>query len=306
MKLFAGRTTYELARQIVKKAGVKLGQVSFKNFSDGELQLCLEETVRGDYVFIIQSTYQPVDNLFELLMMIDAARRASAYKIAAVIPYFGYARQDRKDRPRVCIASKLIANLLNAAGVDRIMTMDLHADQIQGFFDVPVDHLYSSSVFIPYIRSLQLDNMVIASPDTGGSKRADAYSRHLQCELVICHKTRTKPNIVDNITVIGNVENKNVILLDDMIDTAGTISSAADAIKLKGAASVRVLATHPVLSGPAYERIENSGIDQLIVTDTIPLQQELSKIKVLSIADIFADVIQKVYTNQSISTSFVF
>jgi len=239
-------------------------------------------------------------------MMIDAASRASAYKIVAVIPYFGYARQDRKDRPRVSIAAKLMSNLLAAAGVSRVITMDLHADQIQGFFDVPVDHLFASTVFINYVSSLKLDNLVIASPDTGGTKRANSYSKFLDVPMVICHKSRKAANVIDEMTVIGDVSGKNVVLVDDIIDTAGTITRAANLIMEKGAQSVRCLATHPLLTGPAYERIENSALVEVMVTDSIPLVRSSPKIKVISIADLFADIIKKVYNNQSISTTFLF
>ena len=271
------------------------------HYSDGEYQPSLNETVRGAYVFIVQSTFTPADNLFELLLMIDAARRASAYKIAAVIPYFGFARQDRKDKPRVAIGAKLIANLLTKAGVDRIITMDLHADQIQGFFDVPVDHLFSSTIFVPFINSLKLENLVVASPDIGGSKRANTYSKFLQVPMVICHKYREKANVVSEMTVIGDVKGKNVIIIDDIIDTAGTLSKAADLMMNQGALSVRAFITHPVLSGPAYDRITESKLTELYVTDTIPLKKPHPKIKVLTVANLFADVIKKVFSCQSIS-----
>ncbi len=306
LKIFSGTASRYLAEKIVKCHGSKLGKTSMIRFSDGEFQPCFEETVRGDYVFIIQSTFQPSENLLELLMLIDAARRASAYKIIAVIPYFGFARQDRKDKPRVSIAAKMVANLLTAAGVDRVMTLDLHADQIQGFFDVPVDHLYSSALFLDYVKSLELDNLVFASPDTGGSKRANAYAKALGCDLVICHKFRERPNVVTDIKVIGDVKGKNVILIDDVIDTAGTICAAANVIREQGAVSVRACATHALMTGPAYERVENSKIEELLVTDTIPLKKQCSKIKILSIAELFADVIDKVYNFKSISSKFVF
>jgi ribose-phosphate pyrophosphokinase len=252
----------------------------------------------------------PVENIFELLLMIDAARRASAYKVIAVIPYFGWARQDRKDKPRVPIGAKMVANLLNAVGCDRVMTADLHADQIQGFFDFPVDHIYASAIFLPHIKELKLENLSIAAPDMGGAKRANAYSRILGCPLIICHKSREKANVVGSMTAIGDVEDRNIVIIDDMIDTAGTITKAADMLMEKGARSVRALATHPVLSGPAYERIANSQLVEVIVADTIPLTSnpdaDKSKIKVLSVADIFADVIDKVYNYKSISSSFVF
>jgi ribose-phosphate pyrophosphokinase len=305
MKIFSGRSTEYLAKKIAESYGTELGKSVVFNFSDGEYQPGYEETVRGKFVFIVQSTFQPTDNLFELLLMIDAARRASAYKVVAVIPYFGFARQDRKDRPRVAIGAKLIADILTAAGVDRVITMDLHADQIQGFFNIPVDHLYASAVFIPYIKSLELDNISIASPDTGGTKRANAYATFLKTEMVIGYKLRERANEVSEMKIIGNVEGKNVILVDDIIDTAGTIVKAADVLTEKGAKSVRAIITHPVLSGPAYERIENSQLSELIVSDTIPLKKESSKIKVLTVSNLFAEVIQKIYNYQSISSSFL-
>lgn len=306
IKLFAGSASNYLAEKIADSYGQKLGKSKLQHFADGEFQPSFEETVRGDYVFIIQSTFQPSDNLVELLLMIDAARRASAYKIVAVVPYFGFARQDRKDNPRVSIGAKTMANLFTASGVDRVITMDLHADQIQGFFDVPVDHLFASAVHIPYIKQLNLDNLAIASPDVGGSKRANAYAHHLGTDLIICHKTRFKANEVEHIKVIGDAEGKNVILVDDMIDTAGTITKAANVIKEKGAKSIRVIATHPLLSPPAIERVEKSAIDEVIVTDTVPYYGDCKKIKVLTVADVFADVIRKVYTFQSISSNFIF
>lgn len=308
IKFFTGRSSRYLSEKIARDFGISLGKSNLTVFSDGEFQPSFDESVRGCTVFIIQSTFPPVDNLFELLLMVDAARRASAYKIVAVMPYFGWARQDRKDKPRVAIGAKLVANMLKAAGVDRVMTMDLHADQIQGFFDVPVDHLYASSIFVPYIKSLNLgDNIAIAAPDMGGAKRANAYSRFLKASLVVCHKNREKANQVGEMTVIGEVEGKHVIILDDMIDTAGTITKAADLMMDKGALSVRGVATHPVLSGEAYERIANSRITELVVTDTIPLKsdKDTSKIKVLSVAELFADVIDKVYNYQSISEKFI-
>ena len=256
VKIFTGENSKYIAENIAKSLGLELGKKTFLNFSDGEFATAYDETVRGDHVFIVQSTFPPSDNLMELLMMIDAAKRASAYKVVAVIPYFGFARQDRKDRPRVAIGAKLVANMLHAAGVDRIMTMDLHADQIQGFFDIPVDHLYGSSVLAPYIRSLNLDNLAIASPDIGGSKRANSWAKFFNSDLVICHKTRERPNEVAEMKAIGNVKNKNVVIVDDMIDTAGTICKAADMLKNMGAKTVRAVATHAVLSGQAYQRIE--------------------------------------------------
>ncbi len=305
IKLFSGTKSRYIAEKIAKEYGIELGSTAFLEFSDGEFQTSYEETVRGSYVFIIQSTFPPADNLMELLFMIDAAKRASAYKVVAVMPYFGFARQDRKDKPRVSIGAKLVANLLTAAGVDRIMTLDLHADQIQGFFDVPVDHLYASSIFVPYIKSLNIENLVIAAPDMGGTKRANAYSKFLETPMVICHKSRKKANVIGELTVIGDVEGKNVVILDDMIDTAGTITKAADMMMDKGALSIRVIATHAVLSGPAYERINDSKITEVVVTDSLPIKPISDKIKVLSVADVFADVINKVYNYQSISSSFI-
>jgi ribose-phosphate pyrophosphokinase len=310
IKVFSCRNSRYLAEKIAKHLNVELGKASVMVFSDGEFQPALDESVRGATVFIVQSTPPPVENIFELLLMIDAARRASAYKVIAVIPYFGWARQDRKDRPRVPIGAKLVANLLNAAGCDRVMTADLHADQIQGFFDVPVDHIYASSIFLPYLRNLKLENLSIAAPDIGGAKRANAYSRIIGCPLIICHKSREKANVVGSMTAIGEVEGKNIIIIDDMIDTAGTITKAADMLMEKGALSVRALATHPVLSGPAYERIAASKLVEVILSDTIPLTDnpdvDKTKIKIISVAEIFADVINKVYNYQSISTSFIF
>ena len=294
-----------LAENIAKSFGTELGRTSLYQFSDGEFQPAYDESVRGCTVFLIQSTFPPGDNLLELLMMIDAAKRASAYKIVAVIPYFGYARQDRKDRPRSSIGAKMVANLLIASGVDRIMTMDLHADQLQGFFDVPVDHLYASSLFVPYVKSLGMENLAIAAPDMGGTKRANAYSRFLNASMVICYKLRKKPNVIEEIKAIGDIKGKNIVIVDDMIDTAGTITFAAGMMKSEGAESVRVVATHPVLSGPAFERIEQSPIDEVLVTDTIPLARQSEKIKVVSVADHFAEVIDKVYNFKSISDTFL-
>lgn len=307
IKFFSGQATRYLADQIAQSYGIPIGKSSITYYSDGEYQASYDDSVRGSTVFIFQSTFPPTDNLFELLLMIDAAHRASAYKVVAVIPYFGWARQDRKDKPRVSIGAKLVANLLTAAKVDRVMTMDLHADQIQGFFDVPVDHLFSSTLFIPYINKLNLDNLAFASPDMGGAKRANAYSRHMDASLVVCHKNRERANEVGSITVIGDVKGKNVIILDDMIDTAGTIVAAADMIMSGGAKSVRAFASHPVLSGPAYDRIAKSSLTEVVVTNSIPLRQgeDTSKIKVISVADLFANVIGKVYNCQSISTSFL-
>ena len=304
VKIFSGENSKYIAEKIAKSLNLDLGQKTLLHFSDGEFATSYDETVRGDHVFIVQSTFPPSDNLMELLMMIDAAKRASAYKVVAVIPYFGFARQDRKDRPRVAIGAKLVANLLCAAGVDRIMTMDLHADQIQGFFDIPVDHLYGSTVLAPYIRSLKLENLAIASPDIG-SKRANSWAKFFDSGLVICHKTRERPNEVADMKVIGDVEGKNVVIVDDMIDTAGTICKASSILKEKGALSVRAVATHAVLSGKAYENIEKSALDEVIFTDSIPLHQECSKIKVISVADMFAETIRNVVEHRSISDHFI-
>jgi len=306
MKLFACTSSKHLAQNIADKLGIELGKSSVTRFSDGEFQPCFDESVRGCMVFIVQSTNPPADNLFELLLMIDAAKRASAYKVIAVIPYYGFARQDRKDRPRVSIGSKLSADLLSTAGVDRVITMDLHADQIQGFFNVPVDHLFGSAIFAPCIENLNLDNLTVSAPDMGGSKRANAYSRHLQSELVLCYKLRKKPNVVEEMSIIGEVEGRNVIIIDDMVDTAGTLVLASEMMKERGATSIRAFATHPILSGNAVDRINNSPIVELVVSDSVPLSVTSSKIKVLSIADIFARTIEAVTTNQSISTNFVF
>jgi len=306
MKLFACRSSLHLAEKIAGELGIELGKSSVTNFSDGEFQPCFDESVRGDMVFIVQSTNPPADNLFELLLMIDAAKRASAYKVIAVIPYYGFARQDRKDRPRVSIGSKLSADLLSAAGVDRVITMDLHADQIQGFFNVPVDHLFGSAIFAPYIQDLKLEILAVSAPDMGGSKRANAYSRHLQSEIVLCYKLRKKPNVIEEMSVIGEVEGRNIVIIDDLVDTAGTIVLAANMMKERGAKSIRAFATHPILSGNAVERINNSAIEELVVTDSVPLTVHSEKIKVLSIAGIFANTISAVTTNQSISTHFVF
>lgn len=305
-KIFSCTSSLTIAEKIAKHLGIELGKSSLLSFSDGEFQPCIDESVRGCHVFIIQSTNPPAENLMELLLMIDAAKRASAYKVNAVIPYYGYARQDRKDRPRVSLGAKLTANLLTKAGVDRIITMDLHADQIQGFFDVPVDHLFGSALFAPYISNLNLPNLTVSAPDMGGSKRANAYARHLQCEMVLCYKLRKKPNVVEEISIIGDVEGRNVVIIDDMVDTAGTMTFAAMVMKDRGALSVRAVSTHPVLSGNAVEKIEKSPLEELVVTDTIPLVCQSPKIKVLSIDEIFAETIKAVYTNTSISSGFVF
>ena len=305
VKIFSGRATKQLAEKIADSYGIPLGNVIVTDFSDGEFQPSFEETVRGQDVFIIQSTMPPSDSLFELLLMIDAAKRASARKIIAVIPYFGFARQDRKDKPRVAIGAKLVANMLMAAGVDRVMTMDLHADQIQGFFEVPVDHLFASTIFFPEMEKFNTGNLILAAPDAGGTKRANSYAKKLDVGLAICHKSRKKANEIAEMTVIGDVTGKDVILVDDMCDTAGTLTKAADLFMEKGALSVRAFCTHAVLSGPAYERIENSRLTELIVTDTIPLKKQSSKIRVLTVADLFADVIKRLVSNESISSHFI-
>jgi ribose-phosphate pyrophosphokinase len=309
IKFFAGRGTKYLAERIVQHSGTKLGSSSLMKFSDGEFQASYDESVRGATVFIIQSTFPPSDNFMELLLMIDAARRASAYKIVAVIPYFGWARQDRKDKPRVSIGAKLVADMLTTAGADRIMTMDLHADQIQGFFSIPVDHIFSSSVFLPHIRKMGLDNLAIAAPDMGGAKRASAYAKALDCPVIICHKSREKANVVSEMTAIGNVSGKNVIIIDDMIDTAGTITMAANMMTDMHAASVRAICSHALLSGPAPQRILESSLDEVIITDSVPFGDNHrkceSKLQVLSVSELFADVIEKVYTNKSISSTYV-
>ena len=305
VKLFSGTNSRYLAETIAGCYGSQLGEVNVQHFSDGEFSPSLDESVRGCDVFIIQSTFAPTENLFELLMIVDAAKRASAHYITAVIPYFGFARSDRKDKPRVAIASKLVANLLSAAGVTRVMTMDLHAPQIQGFFDVPVDHLDASTVFVPYIRNLNLPNILIAAPDMGGVHRAREYAKFFNAEMAICDKHRKRANEIESMTVIGDVEGKDVILVDDIVDTAGTITKAANLLLEKGASSVRAFCTHPVLSGKAYERIENSGLTELVVCDTIPLKKESDKITSLSTAELFAKAIRRVYTYESISGLFI-
>ncbi len=302
--IFSGRATRYLAEKISESYGQPLGNVVITDFSDGEFQPSFEENIRGRDVFLVQSTFPPADNLLELLMLIDAARRASAKRIVAVIPYFGLARQDRKDKPRVSIASKLVANLLTAAGVQRIITIDLHADQIQGFFDVPVDHIFASSIFVKYIKELNLPELIMASPDTGGTRRAAAYAKFLNTGFVICYKQRSKPNVIGKMELVGDVVGKNVVLIDDIIDTGGTITKAADLIMEKGAASVRACITHAVCSGDAYEKIEKSGFEELVVTDTVPLKQHLDKITVLSTATLFAEVIRRALKTKSISSLY--
>lgn len=317
MELFACRASKDFACKVVDELNIigavtgekyHLGASEVTKFSDGEFVPSFTDSVRGATVFILQSTFPPTENLMELLLTIDAAKRASADKVIAVMPYFGWARQDRKDKPRVSIGAKLVANLLTAAGVDRIMTCDLHADQIQGFFDLPVDHIYASKVFIPYLRSLNIENLAIAAPDMGGAKRANAYAKELACPVIICHKSRERANVVASITAIGDVEGKNIVIVDDLIDTAGTLVKAAEVLMEKGAASVRACATHAVLSGPAYDRINNSCLKEVFVTDTIPLKEgaDTSKIKVVSMAETFAAIIRKVYNYEPISTEFIF
>lgn len=304
-KLFGCRQSMDLAKAVAKQYGASLGQVNFSTFSDGEFQPSFEESIRGRRIFIIGSTHPSSDNLMELLLMLDAAKRASARHITAVIPYFGWARQDRKDKPRVPIGAKMIAKILESAGATRIITMDLHADQIQGFFEKPVDHLFGSALFIPYLKSLNLTDLTIASPDMGGSKRAYAYAKTLESDVVVCYKQRQKANVISHMELIGDVTGKNVVLVDDMVDTAGTLTKAADVMMERGAKSVRAICTHAILSGQAYERIENSQLVELIVTDSIPLRKESGKIRVLTCASLFADVMKSVQNNESISSNFI-
>lgn len=304
-KFFACSQSEELAQKIVKAYGTTLGNIITTRYSDGEYQPSFEESIRGRRVFLIGSTNPDADNLMQLLLMLDAAKRASARHITAVIPYYGWARQDRKDKSRVPIAAKLIAKMLETAGATRIVTMDLHAAQIQGFFERPVDHLFASTVFLPYLRSLKLDNLTMASPDMGGSKRAYAYAKAMESDVVICYKQREKANVISHMELIGDVTGKNVVLVDDMVDTAGTLTKAADLMMERGALSVRAICTHPVLSGDAYKRIEASSLEELIVTDTIPLTQECSKIRVVSSAELFADVLKSVNENRSITSKFI-
>ena len=306
IKIFAGTASRYMGEEICKDLGIELGKMNIQHFADGEFEVSFEETVRGCEVYLVQSTFPSTDNLMELLLMIDAAKRASAHSVIAVIPYFGWARQDRKDKPRVSIAAKLVADLLMAAGVNRVITMDLHADQIQGFFNVPVDHLYASSVFIPYIQSLKLEDMVIATPDVGGAKRANSYAKYLDVPLVLCHKQRAKANVVATMTVIGDVKDKNVILIDDMVDTACTIAKAADLMMANGAKSVRAIASHAIMSDPASERVDNSGMTEMVFTNSIPFTKECKKVHVLSVAHLIADTIRRVHNNQSISKQYVF
>ena len=306
-KIFSGTNSRYLAEEMCKHLGIELGKMNTTRFSDGEFAVSFEESVRGCDVFLVQSTFPNSDNLMELLLMIDAAKRASAKSIIAVIPYFGWARQDRKDKPRVSIAAKLVSDLLTTAGIDRLITMDLHADQIQGFFNVPVDHLYSSSVFVPYIESLKLKDMVIASPDVGGAKRANGYAKYFHCPLVLCHKQRMKANVVANMTIIGDVKDKDVVLVDDMIDTAGTICKAADLMRENGARSVRCLSSHALMSGPAVERVDASALEEVIFTDSIPFDTaRCEKVSVISIAELFANTISCINNNKPISNFYLF
>ena len=305
LKVFSGTSSQYLAEKIAEAYGTKLGKISIQRFSDGEIQPIFLESIRGDYVFLVQSTFAPGDNLLELLLMIDAARRASAYKIIAVVPYFGYARQDRKDKPRVAIGAKLMANLLTAAGADRVVTMDLHAPQIQGYFDIPVDHLDSSAIFIPYISDLKLENLTFAAPDVGSANRIREVASYFNVEMVICDKHRKRANEIASMVVIGDVTDRDVVLIDDICDTAGTLTKSAKLLKDKGARSVRALCTHPVLSGNAYANIENSVLEELVVCDTIPLRGQSSKLKVLSVAGLFASAIKNAYENQSITSLFI-
>ena len=306
MKIFTGNANPALAQEICKLIGIKLGEAEVKSFADGEASVSLYETVRGSDVFVVQSTCKPVnDNLMELLVMIDALRRASAGRITAVIPYFGYARQDRKAKARDPISAKLVANMITAAGADRVLTMDLHASQIQGFFDVPVDHLYASNVFIPYIQNLNLPDLVIATPDVGGAKRSNSYAKYLNVPLVLCHKQRAKANVVEKMTVIGDVKDKNVILIDDMVDTAGTITKAADLMMENGAKSVRALCSHAVMSDPATQRVLDSSLTEIIFTNSIPYHRENPKATILSVAPLFADTIRRVHQCESISSQYL-
>jgi ribose-phosphate pyrophosphokinase len=304
-KIFGCSQSMELAKNIADHYGATLGNVLFSRYSDGEFQPSFEESIRGARIFIIGSTQPSSENLMEMLLMLDAAKRASARHITAVIPYFGWARQDRKDKPRVPIGAKLIAKLLESAGATRIITMDLHADQIQGFFEKPVDHLFASSMFLPYLKNLNLDNLTIASPDMGGAKRAYAYAKYLESDVVICYKQRQKANVISHMELIGEVKGKNVVLVDDMVDTAGTLTKAADLMMERGALSVRAVCTHPLLSGTAYERIEESQLLELITTDSIPSRKESKKVKVLSCANLFAEVMHNVHHNKSIAKKFI-
>lgn len=304
-KIFSGTGSKYLAEKIAKKFGEPLGRVNIQRFSDGEIGVEFEESIRGRFVFLIQSTFSPTENLMELLLMIDAAKRASAYKVIAVIPYYGYARQDRKDRPRVAIGSKLVANMLVAAGADRVVTMDLHAPQIQGYFDIPVDHLDSSAIFIPYIENLQLANLTFAAPDVGSANRIREIASFFECEMVICDKHRKRANEIASMVVIGDVTDRDIVLIDDICDTGGTLAKSAGLMKEKGARSVRALCTHPVLSGKAYENIQNSALEELVVCDTIPIRPGCDKIKVLSVDELFAVALRNAYENKSINSLFI-
>lgn len=304
-KVFSGTKTRYLAEKICDNLGCKLGDVSITYFSDGEFEVCYEESIRGCDVFLVQSTFPSTDNLMELLLMVDAAKRASARTVNAVVPYYGWARQDRKSKPRVSIGAKLVANMLGVAGIDRVITMDLHADQEQGFFEVPVDHLFASTILLPYVKNLNLKNICIATPDVGGSKRASTYAKYLDCPMVICNKTRKRANEVDSMDVIGDVKDMDVVLVDDMVDTAGTITKAADLIKSKGARSVRAFASHCIMSGPADERVENSQLEEMVFTDSIPYTGSCSKVKQLSVGALFAETIRRVLENESISSQYL-
>ncbi|GAB3337019.1 ribose-phosphate pyrophosphokinase [Marivirga atlantica] len=305
VKIFSGSASKYLADKIASSYGTPLGDVELQKFSDGELSPYYTESIRGHHVFLIQSTFPPADNLMELLLMIDAAKRASAENVTVVVPYFGYARQDRKDKPRVAIGAKMIANILEAAGVDRIVTCDLHAGQIQGFFNIPLDHLDASAIFVPYLKESITKETIFASPDVGGTARARRYAKHFKVDMVVCDKHRQKANEVAAMQVIGDVKGKDVILFDDLVDTAGTLCKAADVLKEKGAKSVRAVITHPVLSGKAYENIAGSTLDELITTDTLPLREKSDKIKVLTVADMFAKAIRKIHDHESISSLFI-
>ncbi|KPP98671.1 MAG: ribose-phosphate diphosphokinase PrsA [Bacteroidetes bacterium HLUCCA01] len=304
LAIFAGRSNIALARAIAEQYGTTLGEVTIKAFSDGEIYVKYQQSIRGSDIFVVQSTPPPSENIMELLMLIDAAKRASAYRVTAVIPYFGYARQDRKDQPRVSIASKLMANLLTTAGADRVLTMDLHAPQIQGFFDIPLDHLYASSIFVDYFTRNPIENLVVVAPDVGSLKMARSYSKRLGAGLAFVDKRRPQQNVAEVMNIIGEIQDKNILLVDDMIDTAGTITNAASALRERGARKIITACTHPILSGPAFQRIEDSPIDLMLVTDTVPLKRPSPKIKVLSVAEIFADSIRRIYTDDSISTLF--
>ena len=303
--IFSGTKTQYLAQKICNHLQCQLGQMQITHFADGEFEVCYEETMRGRDVFLVQSTFAPSDNLMELLLMVDAAKRASARTINAVVPYFGWARQDRKDKPRVSIGAKLVADILSVAGINRLITIDLHADQEQGFFDIPVDHLYASTIMFPYIKSLELENLCIASPDVGGSKRANSYAKHLDCPLVLCNKTRKRANVVENMQIIGEVKDMNVVLIDDIVDTAGTITMAANVMKEAGARSVRAIASHCIMSGPASQRIQESALEEVVFTDTIPYQGPCDKVKQISCSSLLAETIRRVMDNESISSQYL-